>query len=1024
MDYSDIPKIPGQYPEKPLHQLAVLRLIRPHPGLYLHGDEDDGTGTSLRDQRAAFDAHGIDILLIVIRQLLSFGYGIDIPPGLQLTAAESMLLDVAMRDLGWQNGEDWIMKRSIVDQLQSQKQSSTPSVLSFAELLAHPQLSNLFTNNLQFRMISQHHYSRAGPTGKQPEGEGKLESGKWEYNSQELVDQNVLRTKSSSQLGLWITNKFNETSTASSSIRMLSRRPKFLRITLDVSPPGCPLSDLKILQFRAPEIYTKWVHNSPQVSTGIQEAMYQLCAVVRTHSEGQNSERVRAYWKDGAEIVPAQVGIFEQKEPDLVSDQEWSIQQEGSYELFYFRVCRPEGWPEQQMDDQAEESQARSWVQRSEARKAVSDFSSPVISPIATQATASMDTGTWQPQVPSRLLRAIESPDHPPELQKTCGYQRIYRILMPFCTRKSGSSPTFPTDEQKASKPTFRRRATMIGLLQLLFRTPSIPLRYKTRNVRTASKILFIFVRILLNPMRRQFPERYQLLLKKLGSVSTTLAECQRNLEQAQSKEKEAIELLAKATRSRQQLERDKAAWQVAEAQALEQKKKDEESDIQKLLKGINKLSLRHLDCSSKTRTNELSSQIRDKDKELKKLNSELSTAREGFKTIESERGEQLLQKALHEAKIGQMEKEVLGLKLSNVLIRGTSQLQQQRIGALGEQIRGNGQLHLERITALEKERDAALSAKDPLHSRVNEQALLIRTLESQLLEARRELQQYGTERDAARNLAKKGSEELENAKRLNSNLQSELDSSRKKAAEELQAAKEAIEKLREHFQADLERCSKVVTPPMDPAGGRLALEEKVVSAPAGPNSISSNILPKEAPLKGQSTENVGLRTPPSDGPAVDSSEQLDSARPKKRRKNEDEAGPEAKMRSEWHDMAKGHCRMLVELTPSPDSDIPVAMRVIAQIFLCKKDTVLKLQEYKKVPLAKRQEWQCLSTIISIGHRYAEKIQADFQCKDCRGSPWCVQVKDQGGILFFRMVGKDGKAVPALPLPITPRIGS
>jgi len=72
-----LPTIQEQYPNKPVHQVAVLRLIRIHPGMQVRQGELLGNSNSLAVQRASYDSTAIDLLLTLLRHLVSLGYAID-----------------------------------------------------------------------------------------------------------------------------------------------------------------------------------------------------------------------------------------------------------------------------------------------------------------------------------------------------------------------------------------------------------------------------------------------------------------------------------------------------------------------------------------------------------------------------------------------------------------------------------------------------------------------------------------------------------------------------------------------------------------------------------------------------------------------------------------------------------------------------------------------------------------------------------------------------------------------------------
>jgi hypothetical protein len=89
-----------------------------------------------------------------------------------------------------------------------------------------------------------------------------------------------------------------------------------------------------VLQFQAPETTL----TRRRRVFRIQEATYHLCAVVYLSQNGSPSEHIRTYWKDGTDIVPAEIDDYQNKEPHIANAQQWTIQDKGEYMLFYYRV--------------------------------------------------------------------------------------------------------------------------------------------------------------------------------------------------------------------------------------------------------------------------------------------------------------------------------------------------------------------------------------------------------------------------------------------------------------------------------------------------------------------------------------------------------------------------------------------------------------------------------------------------------------------------------------------------------------
>jgi hypothetical protein len=89
----------------------------------------------LAECMASWESGGLDICLILLRHLLSFGYALDTTDSLTGTSnAEDCLLDATNRDIGWDKHVDWKIKRAILNSIYSKQQDSLVSSVSFRKL--------------------------------------------------------------------------------------------------------------------------------------------------------------------------------------------------------------------------------------------------------------------------------------------------------------------------------------------------------------------------------------------------------------------------------------------------------------------------------------------------------------------------------------------------------------------------------------------------------------------------------------------------------------------------------------------------------------------------------------------------------------------------------------------------------------------------------------------------------------------------------------------------------------------------
>ena len=132
-----------KYPSEIFTRMTCLRLIRPHPGIWLEDEADLGNTSKkpLSGLRSSYDTCAIDILLTLIRVHITFGFAIDTKEPATATALEEAFLRVANKDLGWTKRDDWMLKRHLFDLMNGPSGSAlgSPS-MGVQDLFNHSEL--------------------------------------------------------------------------------------------------------------------------------------------------------------------------------------------------------------------------------------------------------------------------------------------------------------------------------------------------------------------------------------------------------------------------------------------------------------------------------------------------------------------------------------------------------------------------------------------------------------------------------------------------------------------------------------------------------------------------------------------------------------------------------------------------------------------------------------------------------------------------------------------------------------------
>ncbi|KAF7949241.1 hypothetical protein EAE96_008408 [Botrytis aclada] len=136
---------PGNIPR----YTARFRAVRPFEGFGLPGDgliaKSKRNSTSYH--HANTSSNGIDIMLVVLRQHLSFHLDLCIPED-KITGEESEVYKVAWMNLGADKIQDWHIKRKLFKSIHAISELDLDDIMekkfSFEDVLAHPKLQNLF----------------------------------------------------------------------------------------------------------------------------------------------------------------------------------------------------------------------------------------------------------------------------------------------------------------------------------------------------------------------------------------------------------------------------------------------------------------------------------------------------------------------------------------------------------------------------------------------------------------------------------------------------------------------------------------------------------------------------------------------------------------------------------------------------------------------------------------------------------------------------------------------------------------
>jgi hypothetical protein len=351
-----VPLLAEKYANRPQAHLISLRSIRPFPGIWITSSDissHDSDAQPIETRRREYNTRGVDISIVVIRVLFSYGYTFECDN--TTSKRVKAILGVASRDLGFDQSIDWKLKRHIY--IAWGCSPGTSHTITFRDMLREQRLFHMFAYHPAFQLVSFH-------TFIQRETGGDFEYTLLEKTNRVFQWKNTPRYRGQSPLSEFIWSHFQPCPLDGVTYQLTGQLPEFLLVRYAVrEAPGHTISTLRTFHCEVPVAQKTdggWV-------LGRYSAQYQLCMVVRLAPADQDSlfavERIRVYAKSGEEIPPAEVTPdFRLKEPEATEDP-WTIEDVGEYALFYFRVTPDTTGKRTELRSQAPEFTERVWVE-------------------------------------------------------------------------------------------------------------------------------------------------------------------------------------------------------------------------------------------------------------------------------------------------------------------------------------------------------------------------------------------------------------------------------------------------------------------------------------------------------------------------------------------------------------------------------------------------------------------------------------------------------------------------------------
>jgi hypothetical protein len=295
------------------------------------------------------NTRGLDALIITLRQLYTFGY--DCVPTQQLSASDSVIFDVAVKDIGWDRTEDYKAKGMIYQFFSSATTIEFPNY-TYDQLLG--MAPGLIAEHPMFQFYDRNWYSKA----KAEDTCWQLEQGPPKF------PLGVIPWSGKKSLRETIMESFLTQGDNGSYHHFFSRMPLFLRVRY-TAESGSPRSfrEMREIDLDSPmriqQADELW---RPSKS----KAGYNICAVIRMAVDSLNDD-VRTYWNDGHEVAPAEIGHFTNTDEEAAKDPRWTVQSTGVFELFYRLRPRSDETEihedeKSEIDNAAPEYEDRNWV--------------------------------------------------------------------------------------------------------------------------------------------------------------------------------------------------------------------------------------------------------------------------------------------------------------------------------------------------------------------------------------------------------------------------------------------------------------------------------------------------------------------------------------------------------------------------------------------------------------------------------------------------------------------------------------
>jgi hypothetical protein len=360
MDNKHLISIYKRYEGDRIKQHRYLQLMRPHPGALAIGQGDDPPSTD--DERLnlhharKIDTRAIDVLIVVLRMLIAYGYDMTVPKDpKKFPLIIRAFYDSATLDLGWNPTLDMLGKAKLLALIQHSANEYTMEELKGLKPLTYHAISKPFFYDKDFQFYDE----KIVASNRRWENGGNLHCIEWDGQQtlNECIEESFAYPGHS---GTYAPIMF----------------PPFMRIRYQShQSPRRKFAEIREVNFTGFHMQRNYPEDE-EIVLERKPAMYNLRIVVRignTDLEDGNGhgsahrykDDVRTYWADGYEIVPPEVGNFAEKdaEADVPANERWSVENNGTFDLFYFRVLyRDETNITSQINPFAPEFSVRPWA--------------------------------------------------------------------------------------------------------------------------------------------------------------------------------------------------------------------------------------------------------------------------------------------------------------------------------------------------------------------------------------------------------------------------------------------------------------------------------------------------------------------------------------------------------------------------------------------------------------------------------------------------------------------------------------